>query len=134
MPTGPAQVANPDPNPNPPIPTDSERRRLFCHLTIAAEQLVRETADALKARRYQYVASRLRHLADDDKLNASSGPLVPMRDGEGVPLIVLLKQAWQARGLTSSSHGISPELLDASRELLQALNLCLAADHMCEFH
>lgn len=130
MPSGSPQVVDLDR----PIPTGRERRRLFCHLTIAAEQLARETADALKASQYQRVASRFRDLASDTLLHASNGPLVPTQAGAGVPLIALLKQAWQERGLTTSSHDVSLELLDAARELLQALNLCLASDPVCDLH
>lgn len=130
MSTGSPQVVNLDR----PLPVGRERRRLYCHLTLAAEQLAREAGDGSHATRYQRVASRFRGIANENMLNPSAGPLVPTGAGEGVPLIALLKQAWQERGMTTSSHDVSPELLDAARELLQSLNFCLAADHACVIH
>jgi hypothetical protein len=95
-------------------------------MTLAAEQLAREAPDAAEASRFVRVAARLRDLVHGDVMNLSRGPLVPTLVGEDVPLVVLLKRAWQDLGWPGSSHDVSPELLDASRQLLRELNWHLA--------
>jgi hypothetical protein len=104
-------------------PSGRERRRLLCHLTLAAEGLARESAADADALRYRRLAARLRDLMHADGMpHRNAGPVVATLVGDDIPLVALLRRAWQDRGWTGSSHDVCPELIDASRQLLRELN------------
>jgi hypothetical protein len=92
-------------------------RRLFHHLTVAAEEIARRENPAGGVERFAAAAARFRDLGYGPR-REGIGPVVMIEDGAVVPLSDLLAAAWLRERRSFPGPGIDPEMLEAARQLL----------------